>query len=363
MFVKSIKSLMLAASVIGVPAVGFAQSIPTVVEAMLGGGVVPAEHIPASGNIEFNFMLTMLQNASQIAPGEIQLTLELPPQIVLLNTMQVIGIDANNNEVSSTAWDIVLDPFMNGNALITLTEPITAGYPDGVFAFVIPYNCIGPITTPTGDNTNWQLSATFIGNTGNILTTTSSVVLKKGKVGATVASLPIVFNDFSVSSSNCNATLTWDVAKEEGNESYVIERSTNGLRFNGIGTVSYNNEGSGSYSFVDESPIDGANFYRIRAVGPDGKSLVTDIKRTTVDCNKVNINVYPNPTTGSVTVDGLMPGQIVRIYDLTGRMMSNVATKRNELGVDLSSYPAAVYKLVVTAADGTVLYTTKVSKK
>lgn len=354
---------MLAASVIGVPAVGFAQSIPTVVEAMLGGGVVPAEHIPASGNIEFNFMLTMLQNAPNIGAGEIQLTLELPPQIVLLNTMQVIGIDANNNEFTSTAWDIQLDPYMSSNALITLTQPITAGYPDGVFAFVIPYNCVGPIATPTGDNTNWQLSATFVGNTGNILTTTSSVVSKKGKVGATIASLPIIFNNFSVSAANCNATLNWNVAKEEGNESYVVERSSNGLKFNSIGTVNFNSEASGEYSFVDEAPIDGANFYRVRAVAPDGKSLVTDIKRTTVDCNKLNINVYPNPTNGTVTVDGLMPGQIVRIYDLTGRMMSNVASKRNELGIDLSSYPAAVYKLVVTAADGTVLYTTKVSKK
>jgi hypothetical protein len=53
----------------------------------------------------------------------------------------------------------------------------------------------------------------------------------------------------------------------------------------------------------------------------------------------------------------------VRMYDLTGRMITNTVAKRNDLSVDLSAYPANIYKLVVTAADGSMLFNTKVAKK
>ena len=68
-----------------------------------------------------------------------------------------------------------------------------------------------------------------------------------------------------------------------------------------------------------------------------------------VSAERRELNVYPNPTTGKLTIDA---DEVVRVdvYDYTGR---NVATFNNKKAIDITNMPAGIYTLRVTTAEGT----------
>jgi hypothetical protein len=328
-----IKKIVVSSAMLGMTAVSFAQ-VPEI-GVQVGGGVVPAATLPSVGNLNFSFSFTTSNPATSLNPGEVNLALNLPFQIQISENMVVYKI-VSGVYVLVNDWQIELDEFPN-SANITLVGTITApGAPAGNYFFSIPYTCVAPIPNPPSHMAfNWTLDAYVVGQNRNLQILPTSITSRNGIVTATNESLPITFNYFTATNTNCEANLNWSIEKEEGFETYVVERSKNGLAFEEVGSVKYDAASLGKYEFVDKEPIVGANFYRVKASQPDGHSYLSPIKRTTVDCDLVNINVFPNPTDGQITVSGLNPGYIVRMYDLTGRMITNTVAKRNDLSVDL----------------------------
>lgn len=76
------------------------------------------------------------------------------------------------------------------------------------------------------------------------------------------------------------------------------------------------------------------------------------------DIRNTEFNVYPNPTTGWVQLDGFTADQI-EVLDQLGRTVRTQAQAGN--GVDLSGLPAGVYLLRMTS--GTDVYSAKVVKE
>ena len=76
------------------------------------------------------------------------------------------------------------------------------------------------------------------------------------------------------------------------------------------------------------------------------------------DINQTAFNVYPNPTTGWVQLDGFTADRI-EVMDQLGRTLRTQAQVGN--GVDLSGLPAGVYVLKMTS--GTDIYSAKVVKE
>lgn len=75
--------------------------------------------------------------------------------------------------------------------------------------------------------------------------------------------LPVNFVSLSVNKNNNAVTLQWDTQNEFPGIRYDIERSSNGTSFFSIGSLFSN--GTAHYSFTDNTPIPGMNFYRIKA--------------------------------------------------------------------------------------------------
>ena len=59
----------------------------------------------------------------------------------------------------------------------------------------------------------------------------------------------------------------------------------------------------------------------------------------------IEYNIYPNPTTGKVTIDGLREGSQVMVYDLNGQLV--IEQNEGETDVDLSSELNGVYLLMI----------------
>ncbi|HEX6430399.1 MAG TPA: T9SS type A sorting domain-containing protein, partial [Niastella sp.] len=77
----------------------------------------------------------------------------------------------------------------------------------------------------------------------------------------------------------------------------IVERSANGKTFSTLGTVAAVNEtGNRNYSYVDGSPLDGTNFYRLRIEETTGSmrhSTIVSLRSRNITGQRVS--VYPNP--------------------------------------------------------------------
>ena len=71
------------------------------------------------------------------------------------------------------------------------------------------------------------------------------------------------------------------------------------------------------------------------------------------------IGVYPNPTTGYITIDfGSVDVAIVELRDMLGRIVSVHSAPNNLLRLDVSDQPAGIYMLLITTRNGEVLQKT-----
>lgn len=107
--------------------------------------------------------------------------------------------------------------------------------------------------------------------------------------------------------------LNWETATELNNEGFRIERSASGREWGAIGTVS---AGGNAYEFIDEAPLAGTGFYRVRQINFNGASSLSQV--ATVRFSSAADLVYPNPFKDQLTVYNAEPDQVV-VYDANGR--------------------------------------------
>lgn len=141
----------------------------------------------------------------------------------------------------------------------------------------------------------------------NYSSANTSVPLNFGGT-AVVSCTPLNIDDlmlFGESESTFNQ-INWNVLGEINSSYYVVERSTNGINFEEIGTIEAQNSGLEeiSYSFEDYTSEMGMNYYRIKTVKNSGSSIVSSsLGLNTVYSNNFKIvGTYPNPTSDEFTI-------------------------------------------------------------
>ncbi len=100
----------------------------------------------------------------------------------------------------------------------------------------------------------------------------------------------------AVKTTTPSVNLTWNVAKEETLETYVVERSLNGSQFETIYTTRTSTAANGQYSALDLTPANGLNYYRLKMISKDGKVSYSKVVAVNFkDANVTSLDVYPNP--------------------------------------------------------------------
>src|SRR5690242_20573324 len=99
------------------------------------------------------------------------------------------------------------------------------------------------------------------------------------------------FSGFRVRSNNVSVFLSWEVPDSAGVEQFIVERSKNGLQWKTLDTVSH---AAPAYSYSDDFPAIGLNYYRVQASG-GGKNFSSIIRRAYVGKIENIVTIYPNP--------------------------------------------------------------------
>lgn len=159
--------------------------------------------------------------------------------------------------------------------------------------------------------------------------------------------LPITLSSFTASEKQNSVLLNWQTASESNNSYFAIERSNNNSNFKEVGKV--NSKGNSSqtqqYSFEDYTPVNGANYYRLKQVNKDGSS--TTSKTVLMDFSKAAIiRLYPNPVKNIITIEGLTGKKTtVSIIDLNGRVLTTTSTNDATYTWNIKALPQGTYYL------------------
>ena len=162
--------------------------------------------------------------------------------------------------------------------------------------------------------------------------------------------LPIKLTNFNaIALNNKSVSLDWQTATEINNDYFSIEKSIDGKNWELVENV--NGAGNSSatldYSLIDNNPYSGISYYRLKQTDYDSKFTYSNIRTVNIDITE-NISIFPNPTTGIITIVGnINELKTLEIYNLLGQ---NVTSKTNRLKneetkviIDLSSLKTGVY--------------------
>ena len=142
--------------------------------------------------------------------------------------------------------------------------------------------------------------------------------------------LPVNIISFAAQKSPDGIQLKWRASTTGDPGHFVIEKSTDGVRFQSIGTVSINNASTTSnYSFVDRSAASrGKNYYRLRIEELNSSAKFSRI--VFVDMDGKNLyQVYPTAASSLVFVQVPRPTRIV-IYNRAGVVVRRMFVEQSQ---------------------------------
>ncbi len=163
--------------------------------------------------------------------------------------------------------------------------------------------------------------------------------------------------NFTVTASGPGGLLDWSSWQETGSVKYIVERSADSLQFYKIGEVPAINhvDSLQTYHFTDPRLAEGLNYYRLVLMKSDGDSLVSVIRSLFYESIPSAVQVYPNPTTGSITVKTPSTCREIQIFDVLGRKLLDLPVQGYIQQVNLASFSQGVYFLKLFTDSGNKL--------
>ena len=145
---------------------------------------------------------------------------------------------------------------------------------------------------------------------------------------------------------------------EIDNDHFEIERSADAQSWTTLGEL----KGAGTtteeqvYTYADEAPLNGVNYYRLKQVDVDGHFTYTNVQDVTFDgiaSAGSNMTMYPNPATASTPLtielsNSSSPIHNVTITNSIGQVVySDVSSQTNVIHLGGLNLPAGVYAVSV----------------
>jgi parallel beta-helix repeat protein len=136
---------------------------------------------------------------------------------------------------------------------------------------------------------------------------------------------------------DCRNVLSWTTASEINVQNFEIQRMTKENVFETIGTKKAQNQAF-SYTFNDNSPLNGINYYRLRTNDLDGSTSFSNTISLNIHVKSKGIKVYPNPTFDVLNIDNA-DGKKIEIVNTLGQ----VILTSNQAQVNVQHLNSGVY--------------------
>lgn len=168
--------------------------------------------------------------------------------------------------------------------------------------------------------------------------------------------LPVTLTSFTAVKEGSISVLNWETTSEINSDHFQIQRSSDAKNWVEIGTVYATGEGRSlsTYSFHDNSPLQGSNLYRLKMIDKDGSFSYSRIRELNF-ANGIKVYVYPNPVSSTLYFGGFTSLSLkeIHIYNVRGQLIFK-STTISEPGIDVKHFLPGMYLLKTIFTDGTV---------
>ena len=159
-------------------------------------------------------------------------------------------------------------------------------------------------------------------------------------------------------SNNSRVALRWQTNELPDESFFVIERSLNGIDFNAIGVIK--NSAPGVMEFMDDAPIKGKAYYRIKTTLGQYYAYSSIISATLT--GDISCRFYPNPVDKALIIRSEGPLD-VQIADKFGKPLISSRLPAGLKIIDVSSLEPGVYVITLFQKDSNRIMTEKLVKK
>lgn len=172
--------------------------------------------------------------------------------------------------------------------------------------------------------------------------------------------LPVELIDFNVYCENETTQINWETGSERNNDYFTLERSEDGVHWTFLDQVS--GEGSSSSTIQYEkiyTDLGNAKYVRLSQTDFDGTKTVLGIQ--SISCSIHGIQIFPNPTSGNITIENAPVDAHIAISNMQGQVVMNLKSESDKTQVDLEGLSSGTYFISIEGKLNTVHY--KVVKK
>ncbi len=350
-----------------------------------GGNII----IEAGGTLTINGGGPLGMNGNSIISNSG--TLNMNRGIVMQNSNNTIfnAIPTATINMNSGAYSLDINSatslFIN-NGTANIHAVITQGNSAGAV-------CLGPLscmnlTNMTNNVTNSYNApigpgvVRYTGNAllNNALTNTANVVICKA-TGATMSgsggfgsatvvedcpscslALPIELLSFEGKQENEGIALKWATAAEIQNDYFTIEKSTDGIHWDGIGNIlgAGNSTQTFYYTFKDIYPQKGTQYYRLRQTDFDGTATLSGVISINFETSANTFLIYPNPNRSNrLNILGFDNDAYytLELKNVTGKLLYIITFNTNS--IELPDIGKGIYLLSISSEGDLVSKTFK----
>ncbi len=163
--------------------------------------------------------------------------------------------------------------------------------------------------------------------------------------------LPVELVTFDARMAGGVVKLDWSTASEVNNDFFAVERSEDGNDWREVLLVKGNGNSNEviNYSAIDNAPIQGLSYYRLKQTDFDGAYTYSDVKA--VEFTGIAWDVYasPNPSKGIFIINTEATSfEDIALYDSQGRTIKvdvDIIGDRPGLSINLSTQDQGIYFL------------------
>lgn len=227
---------------------------------------------------------------------------------------------------------------------------------------VSPSASVGLTSTGTGNNNFISLGNTSAAPTVSTTVEETAIAAKPATNQSYIfkpGTLPVSISSFSVTREKNNHVVQWQTVNEINNAFFEVERSANGIQFSSIAqqqskAVQGNSITSLQYSVDDKYPLAGTNYYRLKQVDKDGKTMyspIVSIKNS--HSANASISLFPNPVKSKLNIqlNNLNSADVtVGVYNIYGQLVlqsKNNNIQNTTLSIDVSNLTTGIYTVRV----------------
>jgi hypothetical protein len=271
---------------------------------------------------------------------------KLSPPFVL-DSFKVIRTGNNENITWSTAVDTTTSSFTVQRSIdeqasyLSISSPIT------------------PVSTHYTEN-NYQFADNSASPAGSLQYRLKMNNKDGSTTYSTLSILPVSFISSSFKGQLLDKTvlLKWATSSEDNNAYFEVLRSADGISFQSIGKVPGNltTPIEHQYSFTDNNPNSGTNYYKLIQVDIDGYFTYSNIISLKNNAS-TSFNIFPNPAKNSLLVTHPAGDKQsnIKLVQADGKVVfiQKIAVRGIQSSLDISKLTAGLYFVIVNSGNAT----------